>query len=178
VLGDVLTPVGQDSSNSFVTNLGFGLGFLMLPIGAGIGVLRYKLYDIDILINRALVYGPVTAILAALYGACVFGAQAAVGALTRTSQENQPLIIVATTLLVAALIQPLRIHVQALVDRRFYRRKYDAAQTLASFGAALRTQTRLGDLHEHLVTVITETMQPDYVSLWLHEPQDREGGRQ
>jgi hypothetical protein len=163
------TPLGE-SLYPPLAFLFYQLTLMLLPIAFFVAIQRYHLYNIDAIINRALVYGSLTAILAALYGACVFGAQAAVGALTRTSQENQPLIIVATTLLVAVLVHPVRRALQAFIDRRFYRRKYDAAQTLAAFGATLRAETELVRLSEHLLAAVGDTMQPEHVALWLREP--------
>jgi hypothetical protein len=140
------------------------LSFAGVPIAVGVAILRYRLYDIDILINRALVYGPLTAMLGLAYVGGVVGLQATLRALT--GQEST-LAIVATTLVIAAVFGPLRRRVQALVDRRFYRRKYDAAKTLAAFNARLRDETDLGALSDDLVGVARETMQPEYASLWL-----------
>jgi hypothetical protein len=140
-----------------------------LPLTLTVALLRYRLFDIDRLINRALVYGTLTAILGAVYVAGVLGAQAVVQALTgQTSQP--PLFIVVSTLLVAALFTPLRRWLQAVIDQRFYRRKYVAVRTLAAFGATLRTETDLTQLSEHLVAIVQETMQPAHVSLWLRPP--------
>jgi hypothetical protein len=136
------------------------------PIGFMFGVLRYRLYDIDLIINRTLVYGSVSAILAAIYFACVLGAQAATQALTGQTQPN-PLVIVLSTLLIAALFTPLRRAIQRVIDRRFYRAKYDAARTLEHFAATLRGQLDLTELREHLLSVVEETMQPAHISLWL-----------
>jgi hypothetical protein len=151
---------------------------LCVPLSIGVAILRSRLWDIDVLINRALVYGSLTAALAALYLGVVVGLQALATALTR-QPKPQPLVIVATTLLVAALVQPLRRALQQGIDRRFYRRKYDAARTLARFGATLRTETDLDQLSAHLVTVVDDTMRPAHVTLWLahHAPphSQREG---
>jgi hypothetical protein len=141
-----------------------------IAVSFGVAILRYRLYDIDVLIRRTLVYGALTAVLSAIYFGVVLGAQAVVAAVTGQTGQ-QPLIIVASTLLVAALFTPVRRGVQALIDRRFYRRKYDAAKTLASFGSTLRTETDLGALREHLVDVVEETMHPAHVSLWLAPPR-------
>jgi hypothetical protein len=137
-----------------------------VPTAVGIAVLRYRLYDIDILINRTLVYGSLTAMLAAVS----FGGVAATQAIFRTltGQEQQPqLAIVVSTLVIAALFNPLRRRIQAFIDRRFYRRKYDARKTLEAFSAKLRDETDLDALNEDLVGVVRETMQPAHVSLWL-----------
>jgi len=151
--------------------------FLMigiLAISFAVAVLRYRLYEIDVLVNRALVYGSLTAILALVYVVGVIGGQTLVGSFTHASGAAQPpLVIVATTLLIAALFGPLRRRLQALIDRRFYRRKYDAAKTLASFGTGLRQEVELRELSDHLLSVVAETMQPAQISLWLQAPDAR-----
>ncbi len=153
-----------------IGNFIFALAFVMIPLGAGIAILRYRLYDIDIVIRRTLIYGSLTAILAAVYFGAVVAAQEIGQALTGV-KSPPAVVIVATTLLIAALFNPLRHRIQATIDHRFYRRKYDAARTLAAFGTTLRTETDLDQLSEHLVTVIQETMQPAHVSLWLRQPE-------
>jgi hypothetical protein len=140
------------------------LVFLGLPISIGVAVLRYRLYEIDIIINRTLVYGLLTAMLVLVYVGCVVGLQYTLRAFT--GEESQ-LAIVASTLLVAALFNPLRRRVQAFIDRRFYRRKYDAATTLQEFSSKLRDETDLNSLNVALLSVVRETMQPEHVSLWL-----------
>jgi hypothetical protein len=140
--------------------------FAGLPIAAGIAILRYRLYDIDLLINRTLVYGALTALLVVMYFGGVAVTQAIFHALT--GQEEQPqLAIVVSTLVIAALFNPLRLRIQSFIDRRFYRSKYDAAKTLEAFSAKLRDETDLDALSEDLVGVVRETMQPTHVSLWL-----------
>lgn len=141
----------------------------ILAVAFGVAILRYRLYDIDVLINSTLVYGSLTVILAALYFGLVIGTQALVAGL-RGQTGQQPLIIVALTLLIAALFTPLRRRIQATIDHRFYRRKYDAAKTLERFAATLRTETDLGALSNHLMIAVRDTMQPASVSLWLAPP--------
>lgn len=133
-----------------------------------VAILRYRLYDIDVIIRRALLYAPLTGVLAAVYFAVVVGAQALAQRIT--GHGDQPVIIVASTLLIAALFSPLRRRLQDLVDRAFYRHKYDAARTLTAFGARMRMETDLGVLGEHVVEVVHETMQPAHVSLWVRAP--------
>jgi hypothetical protein len=140
------------------------LSYAGVPIAVGFAILKYRLYDIDILINRALVYGPLTAMLALVYVGGVVGLQ---GALRTLTGQESTLAVVASTLAIAALFGPLRRRVQALVDRRFYRRKYDAVKTLAAFNARLREETDLEALSADLVGVTRETMQPEHAALWL-----------
>ena len=140
------------------------VGFASIPVAGGVAILRHKLYDIDLLINRTLVYGPLTAMLVLVYVGSVVGLQAALRVLT--GQEST-LAVVASTLAIAALFSPLRRRMQALVDRRFYRSKYDAVKTLAAFNARLRDETELETLSDDVVGVVREAMQPEHVSLWL-----------
>ncbi len=140
------------------------LSFAGIPMAVGIAVLRHRLYDIDLIINRALVYVSLTVLLAAVYAGGVVGLQAALRSLT--GQEST-LAVVASTLAIAALFGPLRRRVQAFVDRRFYRRKYDAVKTLSAFNARLREETDLDTLSDDLVGVANRTVQPAHVSLWL-----------
>jgi hypothetical protein len=138
-----------------------------IPIATGIAILRYRLYDIDRIINRTLVYGSLTLMLALVYFGGVTATQAVFQALT--GQQKLPqLVVVASTLVIAALFNPLRRRIQSFIDRRFYRSKYDARKTLEAFSAKLRDETDLDALSEDLVGVVRETMQPEHVSLWLH----------
>jgi hypothetical protein len=151
--------------------LWLALFWMPISLGVGIAILRARLYDIDLLINRALVYGSLTAILAAVYAVGVIGSQAVVSSITHASdQEQSPLTIVVTTLIIAALFQPLRRRLQTFIDQRFYRRKYDAEKTLAAFSATLRQEVDLGQVQDQLVAVVEETTQPAHVSLWLRQP--------
>ena len=140
------------------------VSFTAVPIAVGFAVLRYRLYDIDIVINRTLVYGSFTGVLALVYLGSVVMLQGLFRALT--GQEST-LALVASTLPIAALFSPLRRRVQGFVDRRFYRRKYDARKTLEAFSAKLRDETDLDALNAELVGVVRETMQPVHASLWL-----------
>src|SRR5215207_1387777 len=140
------------------------VGVVSSPVAMGIAIFRYRLYQIDILINRTLVYGPLTAVLASVYLGGVVLLQYAFRALTG---EGTQFAVVASTLIIAALFIPLRRRIQSFIDRRFYRRKYDARQTLEAFSAKLRSQTDLDALSDDLVGVVRETMQPAHVSLWL-----------
>jgi hypothetical protein len=138
-----------------------------IPIATGIAILRYRLYDIDRIVNRALVYAALTVTLVLVYLGGVISLQYAFR--TMTGGESQ-LAVVASTLAIAALFNPLRWRIQALVDRRFYRRKYDAQKTLAAFSSRLREETDLDALGGELVTVVRETVQPVSVALWLRPP--------
>lgn len=150
-----------------LSGLLFGWVLIGLPMAIGIAVLRYRLYNIDIVINRTLVYGTLTASLAAVYLGSVVGLQRL---LSPVVGEGNQLAVVASTLLIAALFQPLRRRVQGFIDRRFYRRKYDAQKTLELFSAKLRGASDLDGLNEELLVVVGETVQPSHASLWLREP--------
>jgi hypothetical protein len=159
----------------WVTSVGYvvvELGVLGIPISIGIAILRYRLYEIDTLINRTLVYGVLTVMLVALYFGVIVLLQSLFIAFTG---QQSTLAVVASTLLIAALFTPLRRRIQGFIDRRFYRRKYDARKTLEAFSATLRDETDLGALSENLVGIVRETMQPAHVSLWLRPDKASKG---
>lgn len=164
----IISPIGALSESLFgpAAYLVYQLSLLLVPITFFIAVQRYRLYDIDRLINRALVYGSLTVILALVYFGSILTTQALIHNLTGQSDEPT-IVLVASTLLIAALFGPLRRRIQGFIDRRFYRRKYDSAQTVASFSATLRNEVDTIQLSEHLETVVQETMQPASVFLWL-----------
>jgi hypothetical protein len=147
---------------------------MALYVAVGVAILRYRLYEIDIIINRTLVYGSLTATLALVYFGVVTATQALFRTLTGEEQLPQ-LVVVASTLVIAALFNPLRHRIQAFIDRRFYRKKYDARKTLEAFSAQLRDETDLGALGDDLVGVVRETMQPAHVSLWLRPEKALKG---
>jgi len=166
-------------SGSLLNEISWGVGvfgYLFFPVATGIAILRYRLYEIDLIINRTLVYGSLTLMLALVY----FGGVTVTQALfqTLTGQEKLPqLMVVASTLLIAALFTPLRRRIQSFIDRRFYRRRYDARKTLEAFSATLRNDTDLDALSDDLVGVVRETMQPAHVSLWLRPDPAQNGER-
>lgn len=162
----LLASVGVVSAPPQVVSTLTSLTFLFIPISLAIAVVRHNLYDIDILINRALVYGSLTASLAAIYLASVFALQVVVMLVTG-AQHISSLVIVCSTLAVAALFQPVRRMLQRQIDRRFYRHKYNASATIAAFSASLRQELDLAQLQQRLIAITRETMQPTHASLWL-----------
>jgi hypothetical protein len=149
------------------------LGYLPIALGIGIALLRYRLWDIDTLINKALVYGGLSTLLGTLYVGLIIGLESLAGAITDTA--NQPIALVISTLVIAVLVRPVRYRLQRVIDRRFYRKKYDAEKTLAAFSATLRNDVDLQYMRAQLVAVVQETMQSAHVSLWLRQP-DRHPG--
>jgi hypothetical protein len=164
--------LAERSWGLWVSYLLVTVGGLSVPIAIGIAILRYRLYDIDIIINRTLVYGSLTAMLVALYFGGIVVLQRFFVLLTG---QQSTLAVVASTLLIAALFNPLRRRIQSFIDRRFYRSKYDARKTLEAFSAKLRDETDLEALSGDLVGVVRETMQPAHVSLWLRPETARKG---
>ena len=150
------------------------VGVAGLPVAVGIAILKYRLYEIDLIINRTLVYGSLTATLVALYFGAIVVLQRVFVFLTG---QQSTLAVVASTLLIAALFTPLRRRIQSFIDRRFYRRKYDARKTLDAFSAKLRNETDLDALSDDLVGVVKETMQPAHVSVWLRPDPAQNGKR-
>jgi hypothetical protein len=166
--GSVLTyAISEAIGSRWLEWTGFVIFIVALvgfPISIAIAMVRYRLYDIDVIINRTLVYGALTSILVAVYLGGIVVLQRAFVALTG---QKSTLAVVASTLLIAALFNPLRRHIQSFIDRRFYRRKYDARKTLEAFSAKLRDETNLEAVSDDLVGVVRETMQPSHISLWL-----------
>jgi hypothetical protein len=167
----VFSPLGGTLWGLWVGYLLVAVGGLGGPIAIGIAILRYRLYEIDTLINRALVYGSLTATLVGLYLIGIVVLQRVFVLLTG---QQSTLAVVASTLLIAALFNPLRRRIQRFIDRRFYRRKYDAGKTLEAFSAKLRDETDLEALNHDLVGVVRETMQPAHVTLWLRPDQPQQ----
>ena len=167
--------INQPNSPYYLfVNLAYPLLLLFIPFSIGFAILRSRLWDIDVIINRALVYGTLTLMLALVYAGVIIGLQFLLRGIIGQSSD---IAIVGSTLVIAALFQPLRRRLQNVIDRRFYRRKYDAAKTLAAFSATLRGEVDLSELNEHLVRVVEETMQPRFVWLWVRPMGEEEGKR-
>ncbi|MGZ8686793.1 MAG: hypothetical protein ACXWZP_00045, partial [Gaiellaceae bacterium] len=162
----VTLPLAAAFNWSRIAGVVFTLQLIALPISVGVAVLRYRLYEIDVIIRRTLVYSVLSAFLAGMYVATVIGLQA----LFSSFAGGSNLAIAVSTLVVAALFLPVRARVQRVVDRRFYRRRYDAGRTLESFGERLRQEVELVTLQAELRAVVDRTMKPAHVSLWLREP--------
>jgi len=167
---------GDTPLRLLLLSTGFSLSFLLVPFSISVAVLRSHRFDIDVLINCTLVYGTLTATLVALYFGGIVLLQGLFVALTG---EQSTLAVVASTLAIAALFNPLRRRIQSFIDRGFYRKKYDARKTLESFSTKLRDETDLDALSDDLVAVVRETMRPEHVTLWLRPDtgsRDRQAG--
>jgi hypothetical protein len=160
-----IAAAGDDRCFGKLAQVALITAIISIPISVAIAILRYRLYDIDLIINRTLVYGALTAVLALIYLVGVVG----VGGLVRelTGQEKNNLVVAASTLAVAAAFRPARSRVQAFIDQRFYRKRYDAQQTISDFSSKMRDQIDLDSLTTELAGVVRETVQPTHVSLWL-----------
>jgi hypothetical protein len=156
----------------FNTEVPFALSIGLFPLAIAVAIFRYRLYDIDVIINRALVYGSLTATLVLVYFGGVVGLQRLLSPLLG---ESNQLAVVASTLAIAALFNPARRRIQSIIDRRFYRRKYDARRTLEAFSARLRDETDFEQLNAELLAVVRETMQPEHVTFWLAPARGKEG---
>ena len=168
LLNGFAAAVQPGSFIEIAANTLFPLILLPIPLSLAIAILRYRLWDIDAIINKALVYGLLSALLAAIYVGLILGLQALLGGLLH---QTNAIALVVSTLAIFALFQPLHHRIQAVIDRRFYRRKYDAEKILAAFSATLRQEVDLDQLREQLLAVVQETMQPTHVSLWLRPPE-------
>ena len=168
ILLDAVFPVEPGSPQDLIGAAAAICFMLLIPLSLGGAIMRYHLFDINLIVNRTLVYVSLTGTLVLVYVGCVAFLQYVLSGLA--GGESQ-LAIVASTLTVAALSNPLRRRVQTFVDRRFYRQKYDAALTLAAFNAKLRDETDLDSLSDELLGVIHETMRPEHASLWLKTPE-------
>jgi hypothetical protein len=166
LIGVLIPSIDNNILFQEVWSIIFPIALLPIPLSIGFSILRYRLYDIDFLINRTLVYGSLTILLALVYFGLIFGLQYLLRGII---SQNNDVAIVVSTLAIATLFQPLRHRIQRIIDRRFYRSKYDAAKTLEAFSATLRNEVDLSQLSEHLVNVVQETMRPAHVSLWLRK---------
>jgi hypothetical protein len=174
VIGSFMLSTSTQLVGQLVANTILAAALLLIPLSIGFSILRYRLYDIDLLINRTLVYGTLTILLTLVYFGLVISLQLLVRLFAGQAAQS-PVVIVVSTLAIAALFRPLRHQLQELIDRRFYRRKYDAEKTLAAFSATLREAPDLEQIRAQLLFAVQETMQPEHVSLWLRSPQDQAG---
>jgi hypothetical protein len=163
---DLLSPLVGPALATILASFSFNL---LLALSFGISILRYRLWDIDTLINKTLVYGSLTGLLGAIYSGLIIGLESLAVVVTGTA--NEPVVLVISTLAIAALFLPARTRLQALIDMRFYRKKYDVEKTLAAFSAPLRQETDLEQIRERLLAAVQEAMEPAHVSLWLRQPE-------
>lgn len=171
ILTLVFPSLGQAGSLfAALGNTLFNLLLVLIPVSIAIAILRYRLWDIDTLINQTLVYGLLTGILGALYAGLILGLESVAALFSKTAGQN-PVVLVVSTLAIAALVLPVRRRIQNLIDRRFFRRKYDAERTLAAFSATLRDEVELEEIREHVLAVVQQTIQPTHVSLWLAQAE-------
>jgi hypothetical protein len=179
LIGNLFLPIdllSRSAAGVLLPNTVTDVLLLLVPISIAIAILRARLYEIDTIINKALVYGLLSGALGVLYVGLILGLESLVGQIS--GNGSQPLVIVVSTLVIAALFHPLRRRIQRLIDRRFYRRKYDAQKIVAAFSATLRHELDLEQLQQQLLAVVRETMQPAHVSLWLRKTgQERKPGR-
>jgi hypothetical protein len=168
VFNDVMSALYSSPIGYTFVLLFYSLVNTFAVIGIGLAILRHRLWEIDIIINRTLVYGSLTALLGLLYFGLIFALQFLLRGIV---SQNNDISIVVSTLAIAALFQPLRHRIQSIIDRRFYRRRYAAAQIVETFSATLRNEVDLSQLREHLIAVVQDTMQPSHVSLWLRQPE-------
>ncbi len=176
LLGIIFPTLTQPGSlYPLVSQLASTLVSGLIPLSIAVSILRYRLWDIDAIINRALIYSLLTGLLGAVYAGLVIGLESLAGVITRQTGQTrqQPVVLVLSTLVIVALFHPLRKRIQVTIDRRFYRRKYDAEKTLTAFSGTLRNEVDLSELRAQLLAVVQETMQPVHVSLWLLEPERR-----
>ena len=169
----VMLPLSDGGSLAYALEVSLiMISMMAIPFTLGVAILRDRLWDIDVIINRTLVYGTLTVPLGLIYAGLIIVLQVLLRGMI---QQFNDVALVASTLAIVALFQPLRSRIQTLIDRRFYRQKYDAAKTLAVFGSVLRNEVDLNELSEHLLAVVQKTMQPAHVSLWLCEPDQSRG---
>jgi hypothetical protein len=171
IVAGLLFKLGQESGllGLFAADTLIYLFSACIPLSIGLAILRSRLWDIDTLINKALVYGSLTGLLALLFAGLIVGLERLASLVAGPTATN-PVSLVVSTLVIAALFQPLRTRIQAVIDRAFYRQKYDAARTLAAFGVSLGQEADLEQIREHLLAVTSQTLQPAHLSLWLRSP--------